>query len=933
MTPIDLLHEELRQRFLQLADSRKGPIYAIEHGTTRARLLHALEGASRMQVQEGWLVAVAWAAEIGFDHVQNQEFGFWNNFRIAGLKWFTEVELPGKLQLWFSDFSAQYRGAVPPDGPLKARNPNVVWPLVHGVIPQSVRNRLAEVVNIHGDALVRGLRGGESLAGMLMGLGDAQNPVFSQFVQTEALAEVAEALLLGEPLGEVDWISKEVLDRLEEAMSQPLLALRTRAPVAQTGGAIRVELEPRYMNRGWDVRVRLSDDSLHQTFSLGALRSLEIKLGGATLGTLDRVLCYGALLRQAMQAIGAGVDVIAFSVNRRSVDPSLDDLVRRIEVTTLPLRRRLWLIEDLPNAAPRAEEAAEVPQGAKALMWSPLTAPEADWSPTGALNLWSTDHAPTALGAPTSGRRPARFWVLGISAAIAGRGALTTFSDTATYLGVEQPPHRPARLRVWRTDGAREEGEILLPEVGDVAMVDLGLLAEGSYWVQLEGLDRRPVAAKALLQCVLRPRLAPTAVFVDAEVGVARTVGDLFTQGLPRVSVLVGLPVYLTLRLECARPARGVVAPPPVEVGLQIEAPGADITWSLEGLVHEAGAHLVSEDSAEVQLSAVWGGSALFTTVLPQRHGAAVLEREGMVVARDYDHFGLDSKYYWTEACPWERGELPDGGLAADGIAMAMVRTRDDRRWLRRSALDSEFDPRPQMGHALPGLVGYWNACQYWSVSQSEAGPDWRRFSRSMRARCLRAAIFHALTPVNDERLAKIWDDAERQPLTNDIGTFREALAGHVRVAFVRLGFNVNAQAGGRARLLVERMIEFLTNAQARFPVRDQAESPAARELVLHLGRQIQMLANHPDLNLRVSEDTIAFSLWCFGVRPSLRNPAPGTVVRIWQDGASQHLDFNANVGAGIQGKARGLIVARTFTLLASHYKWRPNGRRLHPLG
>ncbi len=915
------LQGHLEQHYRALMKSRNGPIYALEHGRSREELEQTVGAASRLAVRRCWLVVVAWAAELGFSHVQNAENAFWGNFNIGHL---FDVNAETLVE-WFNRFRVTFRGVTPPDGPFTAAFPHIAWPLVHGVVPQSVRSRLVAVVQQHGVFLQNALAAGEPLPALLSALGDPDNLTYTSFVRTERLAELVTALLLDEPLDEPEWLSAVVVERLSGELQDARDVLRPSPPTANAS-QLTVEVAPHWRGGTWNLHVRLSGhEPLWQgVCGLGALRRLELFLGSARLGTADVVFARGFWLAptatpRLVDGAGSGLSV------RRTIpnDPALDDLVGRLEATSLPLRRRLWLVER-SQGCPVAHTAASAVRGAEVLLYSSIPPAEApEWRRVGELPLWHADKAPSDLGNARPARHRGRCWVLGVPGD--SRRLLTTFPDRETVVGVDLSDHLVGQAALHQSSmGGNVEICPLEPTSG-VAMVTFGQLQLGTTWLQLH-VEGRAAGPKVPLQCIPPPRLSPTAVFVSADAPPNWTVGDLRRQGLLSMVVHAGVPVEVRLLLKCEQPAIDQRPGRQNELRVEVAPPCTDITGELEKIVHTEEGKRLCEDSAAVRFSAAWGASDLFSTVLMQEGAFAFVERAGTVAVRVYGQNVNDiTACYWTADRPWQGTDFPrPRGVPVDSLRLARLTGAGTPTpvWYRQS-LDGTTGDAGDLPpfNSLPNLETFTIATSAWLASQEGATETWVAYAHKMRAHCTRAAVLRLTVAAWDEDVARAWDPAEVSMHDGDV-------VSGLRFALRRVHRLTVMGAGQIARGLINGIKQLADGYAEPGPIGD---GDWARAFHLSDDLSTKLYDCFADRNM-VSQEVIRGALWCLSVRPELKgNPGDASGVagqdqslRRWMDKAPMAKDPR---------HATGLIIARALAILATQQRWLPGGRHLHPLG
>jgi hypothetical protein len=915
------LQGDLERHYRALMETRNGPLYALEHGRSREELEGTVSAASPHGVRLGWLVVVAWAAELGFSHVQNLENSFWVNFHIGPLIDVTAQTLVG----WFKRFKEDFRGVAPPDGSFSNSFPNIAWPLVHGVVPLSVRSRLVAVVRQHGDLLQNALAAGEPLPTLLSELGDPDNLTYTSFVRTERLAELVTALLLDEPLDEPEWLSADVVERLSGELNEARDVLRPSPPTANAS-PLTVEVAPHWRGGTWNLRVRLSGhEPLWQgVCGLGALRRLELFLGHARLGTADVVFARGFWL--APTAIPRLVDGASSGLHvQRTLpnDPALDDLVGRLAATSLPLRRRLWLVERAQGLPPVAHPAASAVRGAEVLQYSLIPPAEATaWRRVGELPLWHAEQAPSDLGNARPARQRGRCWVLGVPGD--SRSALTTFSDRETVVGVDLSDHLVGRAALHQSSMGRTDEICPLEPTSGIAMVTFGQLQEGTTWLQLH-VAGRAAGPKVPLQCIPPPRLTPTAVFVSADAPPYWTVGDLWRQGLPSVVVHAGVPVEVRLLLKCERPARDRKRGAQIKLSVEVAPPVTDITRNLKKIVHAPQARRLCEDSASIRFSAAWGISNLFSTVLEQEDALAFVEREGRVEVRVY---GQDVTHvcacYWTEDLPWQGTAFPqDGAVSVGSLRLARLTGSGEPTpfWYRQPVDGTTGDANTLPSFdSLPNVETFTIATSAWLASQEGATQAWEAYARKMRAHCTRATVFRLTETAWDEDVARAWDPAEVSMLNADV--VRE-----LRIALRRVHRLTEMGAGQIARGLINGMKQLVVGYPEPGPVGD---GDWARAFHLSDDLSTKLYECFADRNM-VSQEVIRGALWCLSVRPELKGN-PGDASRVAGQDQSLRRWMDKPMAKDPR-HATGLIIARALAILAAQQRWRPAGRRLHPLG
>ncbi len=922
------LHSALERHFRGLMEGRRGALYALEHGSSRGELEAAVRAASWDGVERGWLVVVAWAAELGFSHVQNDEHGFWDNFRIGPLVDATDQQVVG----WFERFKEQFRGVTPPDGPFSEARPYIAWPLVHGVVPRSVRSRLVEVVHQHAEVLRNGIAVGESLPLLLAGLGGSDNLTYTAFVRTERLAELVTALLLDEPLDEPEWLSADVVQRLTIELQSARDELDA-GPAGAGAGPIGVEVVPQWRGRTWALHVRLTGHEPYwqDVCGLGALRSLELFLGPVGLGTAAAVFANGFFLSSTTVTRVEPASRALRVERAQPEDSAVDELVARLTATGLPLRPRLWVVERAHGSPPVAHPELAVQRGAEALQYC-LTPPAAPgWQQVGNLPLWLAEQAPSDLGTSRPARRLGRCWVLGVAGT--SQGNLTTFPDRETVVGIDLGDNivGQADLHCRATGGPDEVCR--LDVTSGIAMVSLGRLPLGTKWLQLR-VGGRPAGPRVPLQCIPRPRLAPTAVFVSADTPARWTVGDLQRQGLPGVVVNAGLAAEVRLRLQCERPASGEKPGAPVDIAVDVAPPFTDITASIEALVHEPRSARLCEDSAVVRLSANWGASQLFFVVLDQEREFAFVERDGRLEVRFYrQDVPRVSAEYWTKERPWQADDLGQGvAMAGGSICLARLAGAGNQppAWYRRpidGALSEDNWTVPQ--GSLPDMEGFAYSVGAWRRSRAGAPPGWEAYSRRMQARCTRAFVFGLMEASPTPGLARQWDEAEASP--NNAG-----IEQSLRVALRSVHHVGVVEAGRLARNLVSDFERLMQEHPASLVGPDPDAWAGALDLSdtlsdrLHelVGTRFQALAG----DVRVISDVVKGAVWWLSIRPEF-DFTPGALSRHDIKDQSRRRALVGPPGPKPPEHTTGLLVGRALALLAAQRGWRPAGLLLHPLG
>ena len=147
------IHRKLDERYHKLKDSRKSPIYFIEHGLSQREVDHVVEEIRLLlnsyPIECKWwdanyLPLIVAATEVGYRYRGNGT-DFWPNIEDRfGVP--VNVNDRHRIRRHFHKASSIYRGAQPPDTPWARAFCIIVWPITHALLPIEFHRQLAIVL-------------------------------------------------------------------------------------------------------------------------------------------------------------------------------------------------------------------------------------------------------------------------------------------------------------------------------------------------------------------------------------------------------------------------------------------------------------------------------------------------------------------------------------------------------------------------------------------------------------------------------------------------------------------------------------------------------------------------------------------------------------------------------------------------------------------
>lgn len=139
---LDEVHRELDRRYIELRDSRLGPVFFIEHGLSENEVDDLVTDVSQAMnahpPESGWwqtrhLPLIVVATEIGYRY-RGTGTDYWPRLE-AELE--VHISLAGRQQIrdLFATASEVYRGAEPPDTSWAQAFHLIAWPITHALVP------------------------------------------------------------------------------------------------------------------------------------------------------------------------------------------------------------------------------------------------------------------------------------------------------------------------------------------------------------------------------------------------------------------------------------------------------------------------------------------------------------------------------------------------------------------------------------------------------------------------------------------------------------------------------------------------------------------------------------------------------------------------------------------------------------------------------
>ena len=228
------LHRELDQRYRTLQESRKGPVFFVEHGLRTGEVADLFADVrhhlAAHPLESGWwnlncLPLLVASTEVGYRY-RGSGTDFWP---VLETKFGVKVSATDRQRIrdLFSSASKGYRGAEPPDTRWAKAFRLIAWPITHALVPLEFHRPLAltlanlrvNVGELSDDDLYRAIRIAASRT----------SARFSTLLKDAALAVAVTRSLLGSNSGE---LCTDTVERIKADLASDQVA-RRRVAVAR----------------------------------------------------------------------------------------------------------------------------------------------------------------------------------------------------------------------------------------------------------------------------------------------------------------------------------------------------------------------------------------------------------------------------------------------------------------------------------------------------------------------------------------------------------------------------------------------------------------------------------------------------------------------------------------------------------------------------
>ena len=225
------VHRELDQRYRALQESRRGPVYFVEHGLSEGEVVEVVADVSHHlaahSIESGWwhansLPLLVAATEVGYRY-RGCGTDFWPVLEgeIGVLISATDRQ---RIRDLFASAAKTYRGARPPATPWAQAFHLIAWPITHALVPLDFHRPLAltlanlrvNVAELSDDELHRAIRIAASNF----------SARFSTLLEDAALVVAVTRHLLGYDSAE---LSREAVERIAADLASDKVARRAVA--------------------------------------------------------------------------------------------------------------------------------------------------------------------------------------------------------------------------------------------------------------------------------------------------------------------------------------------------------------------------------------------------------------------------------------------------------------------------------------------------------------------------------------------------------------------------------------------------------------------------------------------------------------------------------------------------------------------------------
>lgn len=222
------VHRNLDERYRSLRDSRKGPVFFIEHGLSEEEVDNLVadvcQSLDAHPLESGWwhsksLPLIVSATEVGYRY-RGSGTDFWPALEV---KFGVHISVSDRKRIrdLFAKASKAYRGVKPPVTPWAEAFHFIAWPITHALVPLEFHRLLAltlanlrvNVVSLSDDDLYRAIK----LAAY------SSSSRFSTFLKDAALVVAVTRILMG---GNCPELCSEVMQRISKDISADQVARR-----------------------------------------------------------------------------------------------------------------------------------------------------------------------------------------------------------------------------------------------------------------------------------------------------------------------------------------------------------------------------------------------------------------------------------------------------------------------------------------------------------------------------------------------------------------------------------------------------------------------------------------------------------------------------------------------------------------------------------